>query len=112
MVTFGSVTHQPYLIASAAGWLLELRRGGKPMMTPTAAQLLADALRLPEKDRGDVAAHLIESLDPMSDTDVEAAWADEIQKRIAELKDGRVKPLTWDQARKLIVEDRDEPPSP
>jgi putative addiction module component (TIGR02574 family) len=82
------------------------------MMTPNAAQLLAEALRLPENERGDVAAQLIESLDPIADTDVEAAWAEEIQQRIAELKDGRVKPLSWDEARKLILDDRDEPLSP
>jgi putative addiction module component (TIGR02574 family) len=82
------------------------------MMTPNAAQLLAEALRLPENERGDVAAQLIESLDPIADTDVEAAWAEEIQQRIAELKDGRVKPQSWDEARKLILDDRDEPLSP
>jgi putative addiction module component (TIGR02574 family) len=79
------------------------------MLTPNAAQLLADAMRLPEDERGDVAAQLIESLDPMADSDVESAWGEEIRQRIAELKDGRVKPLSWEEARKRILDDGDEP---
>jgi putative addiction module component (TIGR02574 family) len=78
-------------------------------MTPTAAQLLAEALRLPEKERGDVAAHLIDSLDPITDDDVEAAWSEEIQERLTALQDGRVQPLTWAEARRHILADHDEP---
>jgi putative addiction module component (TIGR02574 family) len=80
-------------------------------MTPAGANLLAEALRLPEDERGAVAAQLIESLDPIVETDVEAAWGQEIQQRIAELRDGRVKPLTWEEARRVILEDDDESPS-
>jgi putative addiction module component (TIGR02574 family) len=81
-------------------------------MTPTAAQLLAEVLRLPENERGDVAAQLIESLDPITEEDVEAAWGEEIQQRLSDLQDGRVKPLTWEEARRRILADEDEPASP
>jgi putative addiction module component (TIGR02574 family) len=81
-------------------------------MSPTAAQLLAEVLRLSEKERGDVAAQLIESLDPLTEENVEAAWGEEIRQRLAELQDERVKPLTWEEARRRILADEDEPASP
>jgi hypothetical protein len=43
-------------------------------MTSHAAQLSAEALRLPEEDRRELAAQLIASLDPTTEDDVEAAW--------------------------------------
>ncbi len=80
-------------------------------MTQKVAVLLAEALCLSDQERGDLAAQLIESLDPISETDVESAWGAEIQRRIEELREGRVKPLTWPEARRLILDDSDEPGS-
>jgi putative addiction module component (TIGR02574 family) len=54
-------------------------------------QLLAQALDLPPEQRGDLAARLIESLDPPGDDDpaeVEAAWAAEVERRMATIEDG------------------------
>lgn len=78
-------------------------------MTQGAAQLLQEALRLPENERGDLAAKLIESLDPTADGDVETAWSAEIQQRLQELQTGQVQPIPWPEARRLIMEDSDEP---
>jgi putative addiction module component (TIGR02574 family) len=76
-------------------------------MTQNANQLLAEAMRLSESDRGDLAAHLIESLDPATEDDVELAWSKEIQQRIQEMRDGQVKPVPWDEARRMILEEDD-----
>ena len=49
----------------------------------TADYLLNAALSLPDKDRSLLAAELIGSLDPTWDDDHEAAWSEEIARRIA-----------------------------
>lgn len=46
----------------------------------------------------------IESLDEpeQATEDVEAAWADEVQKRLAEVDAGTVTPIPWPEARRRI----------
>lgn len=53
------------------------------VVTKGARQLLEDALKLGSQERADLAAKLIESLDPETDEDVDAAWAEEITRRAA-----------------------------
>jgi putative addiction module component (TIGR02574 family) len=77
-------------------------------MTQQAKTLLADALRLPENERADIAALLMDSLEPEADADAESAWGVEIQKRIEDLQSGRVKALPWSDALRLILEDTDD----
>jgi putative addiction module component (TIGR02574 family) len=77
------------------------------MMQP-ANELLVEAMRLPPSERGELAARLIESLDPTTDNDIEAAWSAEIQQRIEELETGKVKPIPWSEARLQILEDAEE----
>ncbi len=79
-------------------------------MNDKAAQILEAGIQLPEKERDDVAARLIESLEANGDGDLEAAWIAEIQKRIEELHQGKVKPLSWPEARRMILEGSDEIP--
>lgn len=77
-------------------------------MTRDVANLLADALRLSETERGELAAQLIDSLDPTADEGVEAAWGVEIRDRLEDLETGRVQPIPWPEARRSILEDDDE----
>jgi putative addiction module component (TIGR02574 family) len=77
-------------------------------MTERATQLLAEAMKLPEGERGDLAARLLESLDPTTDADIESAWGKEIEERVKELREGKVKPLTWSEARQRILDDTDD----
>jgi putative addiction module component (TIGR02574 family) len=72
-------------------------------MSVTFQNLLETALQLPDKDRADLAASLIESLDQPFDTDVRDAWAEEIGRRITELDSGMVKGIPWDEARHIIA---------
>ena len=50
-------------------------------MSDRAHRLLKDALDLPVKDRADLVAELLASLEGEPDEDVEAAWAAEIERR-------------------------------
>jgi putative addiction module component (TIGR02574 family) len=72
------------------------------------AALLADAMRLSEEERGEVAIRLIESLDPATDADVDAAWSAEIQQRLEELRTGQVKSIPWTEARRMVVKEAED----
>ena len=72
-------------------------------MNADAARLLEEALRLPEEERADLAARLIESLDPQVDPDAGPAWEDEVGRRVRELDDGSVRPVPWSEARRRIA---------
>ena len=80
-------------------------------MTANALKLLEDALRLSEKERADMAARLIDSLDPEIDADVASAWDAEIHRRLGELDTGVVKPVPWPEARQRILGEGNGPPS-
>ena len=72
-------------------------------MNVAIQDILNTALRLPDKDRADLAASLIESLDRSFDSDAQTAWAEEVGRRLAELDDGTVRPVPWEEARPTIV---------
>ena len=65
-------------------------------------RLLAEALDLPETERADLAARLIESLDGAADADVDAAWATEIERRCAALDSGQAVSSDWSDVRQRI----------
>jgi putative addiction module component (TIGR02574 family) len=54
---------------------------------------------LPERDRATLAGLLIEMLDPVSESDVEAAWSEEIKRRVAEIDAGTVELIPWEEVR-------------
>jgi putative addiction module component (TIGR02574 family) len=70
-------------------------------MTAKAKKLLDEALRLRPAEREALADQLFDSLDT-DDPEAETAWQAEIQKRIAELDQGKVKPIPWAKARRTI----------
>jgi putative addiction module component (TIGR02574 family) len=76
-------------------------------MTTAADQLLPTLLQLSTEDRGELAARLLESLEAQADPDAEAAWDAEIRARVEDVKQGRVKPVTWADARSQILADDD-----
>ena len=81
-------------------------------MTNDTTQLLELALRLPEQERADLAARLLDSLDAASEENVEAAWSMEIQQRVEELDTGKVKPVPWAEAKRLIQDPSDNASDP
>lgn len=79
----------------------------EPVMTTAADQLLSALMHLSPVDRGEVAAQLLESLDPVTEPDADAAWAEEIRIRVEDVQAGRVKGVSWTEARAQILADRD-----
>jgi putative addiction module component (TIGR02574 family) len=71
-------------------------------MTKAAEKILADALTLDTRERADVAAKLIASLDGEPDEDVEAAWAAEVERRIDDIEAGRVKLVPWEDVERRV----------
>ncbi len=68
----------------------------------TAEALLADALRLDPKSRAELAGELLASLDGPADPDAEAAWAAEIERRVAAIEAGTAKLEPWDRVKHRI----------
>ena len=62
-------------------------------------QVFQEAVRLPENDRATLAGLLIETLDPVSEPDVEAAWSEEIKRRLADVDAGSVELIPWKDVR-------------
>ncbi len=62
-------------------------------------EVFQDAVQLPERDRAALAGLLIETLDPVSEPDVEAAWSEEIKRRLAEVDAGMVELISWEEVR-------------
>lgn len=55
-------------------------------------------MRQQERDRAEVAG-MIESLDGPHDDNVEAAWAEEVERRVREIESGAVRTIPWEQVR-------------
>jgi putative addiction module component (TIGR02574 family) len=75
-------------------------------MPTLVEELSARAKTLAPEDRARLAAELLESLQDASDTDALAAWAHEIERRVAEIESGAVKLIPAEdvhaEARRLI----------
>jgi len=71
-------------------------------MATSATDLLKQALELKEEERAELASLLIESLDETAEEGVEAAWAVEIERRMADLDSGSAKTLPWDEVREKL----------
>lgn len=74
-------------------------------------RVLTEALSLPVEDRAAVAAALLRSLDGDSDEDpetLEAAWADELRRRLADLDAGTAETMSAEEARRFITADAAE----
>jgi len=50
-----------------------------------------NALRLPPRDRAQLAEHLIHSLDESDDSDAERLWIEEAERRYREYREGKIK---------------------
>jgi len=69
-------------------------------MAPDIDELRKQVMSLPEEARADLASSLIDSLDQTVDEDVEAAWQEEIARRIDELEAGKVTTIPWAEVRR------------
>lgn len=76
-------------------------------MITDCKEIQQSALELDAKHRADSAKRLIDSLDQQIDDDIKQAWIDEIKKRKAEIKSGKVTPISGQEvhetARNILV---------
>ena len=73
-------------------------------MTPDVSDILKKALALPPEARAALAGSLLESLDEHPpDPGVEAAWAEEIARRIEEIDSGKVQLIPYEEVRRRLA---------
>jgi len=80
-------------------------------MTTGSTNVLSEALKLSVQERVRVAEKLLESVDAEGYEDeskvaIHAAWAHEVQQRSDDLKDGSVRGLSIEEARRIVASDR------
>jgi putative addiction module component (TIGR02574 family) len=75
-------------------------------MTPQVLEVLEKALTLSTQERGLLIDRLVESLDdePVEEG-VEEAWADEIRRRVDDVRLGRVKTIPGEQVLRELEEE-------
>ena len=67
-------------------------------------RVIHDALELSDSERATLVGLLIESLEGGEpDTDVEAAWAAEAERRWQEIESGKVKTIPWEEVRTNLL---------
>ncbi len=74
---------------------------------PISIEMITDAaMSLSSDARALLADRLVESLDPLTDLDIRAAWAEESSRRLAEVRTGKVSTIpaeeVLDRIRSLI----------
>jgi putative addiction module component (TIGR02574 family) len=74
-------------------------------MTKPITAVLADALRLDDDARAELAAELLASLDGPADPDAEQAWDAEIERRIEAIEAGQIQLEPWAELRRRIERD-------
>jgi putative addiction module component (TIGR02574 family) len=57
----------------------------------SSKEIVAAAMKLPKKTRARIAEQLWHSVNGMSQSEVDAAWAEEAERRIDDLDSGKVK---------------------
>ena len=84
--------------------LCDLCRRYTAPMTQEASELLKKALALSTEERAQLVDSLLESLEERHEERpaVEAAWNDEVARRIAELDSGKAKTIPWEEIRQRI----------
>ena len=69
-------------------------------MARVARELESQALKLSRRERARLAQRLISSLDSEVDADAEKLWLAEAERRLAELKSGRIAPIPAEKVMK------------
>lgn len=67
-------------------------------MKMTVEQIAEEALSLPSEARALLADRLVESLDPVENATIRQLWAAEAQRRLEDVRNGRVKTIPGDEA--------------
>jgi putative addiction module component (TIGR02574 family) len=68
------------------------------IMSNNLDELTADAMKLPLRDRVQLAQRLVSTIDDEVETDTEALWFAEAERRLEELRSGSVEGIDSDEA--------------
>ena len=71
-------------------------------MTSKADFILNEALSMSPAERATIAHCLISSLDQPQDKNVDAEWIKLAQKRLEDLENGSVKPVSWESIKQKV----------
>ena len=75
-------------------------------MTSQVSEILEKALTLSTQERGLLIDRLVETLDNVpAEEGVEAAWGDEIKRRVDDIRTGRVKTIPGEQVLRELAEE-------
>ena len=66
----------------------------------SSKELLTNAMQLPEKERAEIAHHLLLSLetDDFDDNEIATAWQEEVESRLKRVADGNYTAHDWREA--------------
>lgn len=67
-------------------------------------QVIEQALALSPEEREEIIERLSESLESPVEGDVEAAWADELRRRMDEVERGEVEMIPWSDVRRELMD--------
>ena len=68
-------------------------------MPRNGEELFREAAGLPEAERAELAGKLLESIEGEPEEGVEAAWAEEVERRVRQIEAGEVKTIPWEEVR-------------
>ena len=68
-------------------------------MSRNVEEIFREVSDLPETERAELTGMLIDSLEGDRDASVEAAWAEEIERRVRQIDSGEVKTIPWEEVR-------------
>src|SRR5207245_2633929 len=74
--------------------------GSEHLMPTTVDKVYNDALTLSDEERSELAARLLEQLDP--DTWTPENWEEEVRQRVEEIRSGQATMIPWEQARAVL----------
>ncbi len=72
-------------------------------MGKNSQAILEEALMLPSNERAAVAEQLIQSLDPIQETEVEQAWQQEIHRRLTDIENGETTTIPWEEVQARLA---------
>jgi putative addiction module component (TIGR02574 family) len=72
-------------------------------MSTRVGNLFRQASALDEHDRATLAGLLLESLEQEVDEDIESAWKEEIEQRLAELDAGHIELVSWEEVKAKLM---------
>ena len=71
-------------------------------MTKAAELVLKKALELDDSERAEIAGALLSSLEPEPEADIEAAWREEVRRRVDEIESGQAELVPWEEVRERL----------